>query len=107
MTLTWPTIERFVTEHGAAALGTLAKLPGASPREAWARMVVRPGWRFPGTIAGRVLERPALAEAEQMMANSNDRANTAFRGLDKSFGAGHVGVSLVMALAPFVGATHA
>jgi xanthine dehydrogenase accessory factor len=62
MTLMWPTIERFITEHGAAVLVTLAKLPGSSPREAWARMVVRPGGRFPETVGGRVLERLALAE---------------------------------------------
>ena len=38
----WPTIERFLTEHGAAVLVTLAKVQGSSPREPGARMMVRP-----------------------------------------------------------------
>ena len=38
----WPTIERFIAEHGAAVLVTLADAQGSSPREPGARMVVRP-----------------------------------------------------------------
>ena len=38
----WPTIERFLSEQGAAALVTLAQARGSSPREVGARMVVRP-----------------------------------------------------------------
>ncbi|MBV8511208.1 MAG: XdhC family protein, partial [Xanthobacteraceae bacterium] len=37
----WPTIERFITEHGSAVLVTLAEAQGSSPREVGARMVVR------------------------------------------------------------------
>jgi len=41
------------------------------------------------------------------MATSNDRTNAAFSRLNKSFGAGHVGKSLIMASAPFIGTAHA
>src|ERR1700722_11453016 len=81
----WPTIERFVTEHGAAVLVTLAELRGSSPREAGARMVVRPDGRFSGTIGGGALEWLALAEAQQMMA-AGGAANAAFRRLHKALG---------------------
>jgi xanthine dehydrogenase accessory factor len=64
----WPTIERFLTEHGAAVLVTLAQSQGSSPREAGAPMMVRPDGRFSGTIGGGALEWLALAEAQSMMA---------------------------------------
>lgn len=79
----WPTIERFITEHGAAALVTLAEARGSSPREAGARMVVRPDGGFTGTIGGGTLEWIALAEAQSLLA---DRRSAAFKRLDKSLG---------------------
>ena len=65
---TWPTIERFIAEHGAAALVTLAQAQGSSPREAGARMVVAPDGTFTGTIGGGALEWGALAEAQALLA---------------------------------------
>jgi xanthine dehydrogenase accessory factor len=65
----WPTIERFIAEHGAAALVTLAEVRGSSPREAGARMVVRPDGGFSGTIGGGTLEWIALAEAKALLAH--------------------------------------
>ena len=56
MTPVWPTIERFLAEHCAAVLVTLAESAGSSPREVGARMVVRPDGRFSGTIGGGALE---------------------------------------------------
>jgi xanthine dehydrogenase accessory factor len=79
----WPTIERFITEHGAAALVTLAEARGSSPREPGARMVVRPDGGFTGTIGGGTLEWIALAEAQALLA---DRRGGAFRRLDKALG---------------------
>jgi xanthine dehydrogenase accessory factor len=79
----WPTIERFITEHGAAALVTLAEARGSSPRDAGARMVVRPDGGFTGTIGGGTLEWIALAEAQALLA---DRRGAAFKRLDKSLG---------------------
>jgi xanthine dehydrogenase accessory factor len=84
MTPVWPTIERFLTQHGAAVLVTLAESAGSSPREVGARMVVRPDGRFSGTIGGGALEWLALAEAQQMMAASGRAA--AFRRLSKALG---------------------
>ncbi len=77
----WPTIERFIAEHGSAVLVTLADAQGSSPREAGARMVVRPDGGFSGTIGGGALEWIALAEAQSMLARGED-----FRRLSKALG---------------------
>ncbi len=84
MTPVWPTIERFLAQHGAAVLVTLAESVGSSPREVGARMIVRPDGRFCGTIGGGALEWLALAEAQQMLATTG-RAS-AFRRLSKALG---------------------
>jgi xanthine dehydrogenase accessory factor len=84
MTPVWPAIERFLAEHGAAVLVTLAESAGSSPRKVGARMVVRPDGRFSGTIGGGVLEWLALAEAQQMMASIGKTA--VFRRLNKALG---------------------
>jgi xanthine dehydrogenase accessory factor len=52
-----------IEAEGAAALVSLVKTEGSSPREAGARMVVRPSGGFHGTIGGGELEWRALAEA--------------------------------------------
>jgi xanthine dehydrogenase accessory factor len=82
MVRVWPTIERFITEHGAAVLVTLSDSHGSSPREVGARMIVRPDGRFSGTIGGGALEWLALAEAQQMMAGEG----ATFRKLSKALG---------------------
>ena len=56
MTPVWLTIERFLAEHGAIVLVTLAEAAGSSPCEIDARMVVRRDGRFSGTIWGGALE---------------------------------------------------
>jgi len=53
-----------IESEGAAALVTLTRIAGSSPREAGARMVVRPSGGFHGTIGGGALEWEALAAAE-------------------------------------------
>jgi xanthine dehydrogenase accessory factor len=78
----WPTVERFLTENGAAVLVTLAQVQGSSPREPGARMMVRPDGRFSGTIGGGALEWLALAEAQSMMAGPG----ASYRRLDKALG---------------------
>ena len=80
---TWPTIERYLAEHGAAALVTLAQAQGSSPREAGARMVVAPNGTFTGTIGGGALEWGALAEAQALLAR---RDGTMIARLDKALG---------------------
>jgi xanthine dehydrogenase accessory factor len=79
----WPTIERFLAEHGRAALVTLAEVRGSSPREAGARMVVRPDGGFSGTIGGGALEWIALADAQSLLAAP---AAGGMRRLDKALG---------------------
>src|SRR4051812_49981295 len=71
---TWPTIERFIAEQGAAALVTLAQAQGSSPREVGARMVVAPTGAFTGTIGGGALEWGALAEAQALLARRDGPA---------------------------------
>src|SRR5436190_22422358 len=80
---TWPTIEHFLAEHGAAALVTLAQAQGSSPREAGARMVVAPSGAFTGTIGGGALEWGALAEAQALLAR---RDGTMASRLDRALG---------------------
>ena len=53
-------------------LVTVADAQGSSPREAGARMVVRPDGSFTGTIGGGALEWGALAEAQAMLARGED-----------------------------------
>lgn len=80
---TWPTLERFLAVHGAAALVTLAQAHGSSPREAGARMVVAPNGTFSGTIGGGALEWGALAEAQALLAR---RDGTMMARLDRALG---------------------
>src|SRR5262245_15095535 len=80
---TWPTIARFITAQGGAALVTLAQAQGSSPREVGARMVVAPDGTFTGTIGGGALEWGALAEAQALLAR---RDGTMVTTLDKALG---------------------
>ncbi|MEJ0076914.1 MAG: xanthine dehydrogenase accessory protein XdhC [Alphaproteobacteria bacterium] len=79
----WPTIARFIAEHGSAALVTLAQAQGSSPREVGARMVVAPSGAFTGTIGGGALEWGALAEAQALLARRDD---TMITTLDRALG---------------------
>lgn len=98
MTSVWPTVERFVAEHGAAVLVTLVDARGSSPREAGARMVVRPDDGFTGTIGGGALEWMALADAQALLAHRDDPPMRRFdRALGPDLGqccGGRVGVRL-------------
>jgi xanthine dehydrogenase accessory factor len=53
-----------IEAEGSAALVTLARVEGSSPREAGARMVVRLSGGFHGTIGGGALEWAALEAAQ-------------------------------------------
>jgi xanthine dehydrogenase accessory factor len=53
-----------IDDEGSAVLVTLARVQGSSPREAGARMVVRPSGGFHGTIGGGALEWAALEAAQ-------------------------------------------
>ena len=77
MVRVWPTIERFITEHGAAIVGDLSKLHGSSPREVGARMIVRPDGVSAAPSAAARSEWLAFAEAQQMMAGARARHSQA------------------------------
>jgi xanthine dehydrogenase accessory factor len=79
----WPTIERFITEQGAAVLVTLVEARGSTPREVGARLVVRPDGSFSGTIGGGTLEWMALAEAQLLLPRAATRS---VRRLDQALG---------------------
>ena len=79
----WPTIARFLAVQGGAALVTLARAQGSSPREVGARMVVAPDGTFTGTIGGGALEWGALAEAQALLTRRDGPMVTKF---DKALG---------------------
>ena len=56
-----------IEAEGSAALVTLARVEGSSPREAGARMVVRPSGGFHGTIGGGAFEFAALEAANRAL----------------------------------------
>ena len=56
-----------IEAEGSAALVTLTRIQGSSPREAGARMVVRPSGDFHGTIGGGALEWAALDAAQSAL----------------------------------------
>jgi xanthine dehydrogenase accessory factor len=56
-----------IEAEGSAALVTLARVEGSSPREAGVRMVVRPSGGFHGTIGGGTLEFAALEAAGEAL----------------------------------------
>jgi xanthine dehydrogenase accessory factor len=56
-----------IEAEGSAALVTLARVEGSSPREAGVRMVVRPSGGFNGTIGGGTLEFAALEAASEAL----------------------------------------
>jgi xanthine dehydrogenase accessory factor len=56
-----------IEAEGLAALVTLARVEGSSPREAGVRMVVRPSGGFHGTIGGGTLEFAALEAASEAL----------------------------------------
>jgi xanthine dehydrogenase accessory factor len=56
-----------IEAEGSAALVTLARVEGSSPREAGVRMVVRPSGGFHGTIGGGTLEFAALEAANEAL----------------------------------------
>jgi xanthine dehydrogenase accessory factor len=56
-----------IEAEGSAALVTLARVEGSSPREAGVRMVARPSGGFHGTIGGGTLEFVALEAASEAL----------------------------------------
>jgi xanthine dehydrogenase accessory factor len=63
-----------IEAEGSAALVTLARVEGSSPREAGVRMVVRPSGGFHGTIGGGTLEFAALEAASEALSKGRGPA---------------------------------
>lgn len=72
MTPSYRALCEAIATEGSAALITLVRCDGSSPREAGARMVVRPSGRFLGTIGGGALEWEALRRARAQLSAGRD-----------------------------------
>jgi xanthine dehydrogenase accessory factor len=82
----WCRLAEMVAEHGAAALVTVHATKGSAPREAGARMVVRPDGAFHGTIGGGQLEWQALAAAREAIAAGRGSAQVVEKVLGPDLG---------------------
>lgn len=80
--IVWERLAAIVAEHGTAALVTLHAVRGSSPREAGARMIVRPDGGFHGSVGGGRLEWEMLERAADMLA----RGDRAARFFDQALG---------------------
>jgi xanthine dehydrogenase accessory factor len=84
--IVWRRLAAIVAEHGAAALVTIHEARGSVPREAGARMIVRPDGAFHGTIGGGGLEWAMLREARQALAQGRGRARFVGQALGPDLG---------------------
>ena len=84
--MVWSRLAAIVAEHGAAALVSVHAVRGSAPREAGARMVVRPDGAFSGTIGGGRLEWDALAAARAALAAGRGPALSVDQALGPALG---------------------
>jgi xanthine dehydrogenase accessory factor len=80
--IVWGRLAEIVRGHGAAALVSVHEARGSAPRDAGARMIVRPDGAFHGTIGGGRLEWEALAAARAALGARRGPA----RFLDQALG---------------------
>ncbi|MCP8937696.1 xanthine dehydrogenase accessory protein XdhC [Alsobacter sp. SYSU M60028] len=66
--LVWSRIRETIETQGRAALASVAMVAGSAPREAGARIVLRPDGGFWGTVGGGALEHELIAEARALLA---------------------------------------
>jgi xanthine dehydrogenase accessory factor len=66
----WRTILKLIERDGAAALVTVTKADGSTPREAGARMVVAKDGTITGSIGGGPLEWAAIDLARNLIARA-------------------------------------
>ncbi len=79
----WGAIAAAIEAVGRCGLVTVADVRGSAPREAGARLVVRPDGTFSGTIGGGTLEWRAIAEATAELARGGSP-----RGVRRSYALG-------------------
>jgi xanthine dehydrogenase accessory factor len=82
----WPRIEAMIEAHGACALVSVVATQGSVPREAGARMIVRPDGAFSGSVGGGTLEWQALAKAQAMLGKSERAVHLADQTLGPDLG---------------------
>jgi xanthine dehydrogenase accessory factor len=82
----WRRLADIVAGHGAAALVSVHEVKGSAPREAGARMVVRPDGAFHGTIGGGQLEWQMLAAAREALAQGRGPARFERKALGPHLG---------------------
>lgn len=90
----WPRVETMLDGDGGCVLVSIVATRGSVPREAGARMIVRPDGGFLGTIGGGALEWQALARAQALF-NANSAALLVQQALGPDLGqccGGHVTV---------------
>jgi hypothetical protein len=69
----WSRLLDLIDGHGRAAMVTVAATRGSTPREAGARLIIRPDGGFTGTIGGGTLEWRAIAVAQAALARPAPR----------------------------------
>ena len=72
----WSRLQDALERHQRAAMVTVVSAKGSTPREAGARLIVRPDGGFTGTIGGGTLEWQAIALAQAALA---ERASPGFQ----------------------------
>ena len=82
----WRRLADMVTTAGAAALVSLREVKGSAPREAGARMIVRPDGAFHGTIGGGQLEWRMLDLAREALAQGRGPARVVDQALGPDLG---------------------
>ena len=82
----WERLAEMVAAHGGAAMVSVHAVKGSTPREAGARLIVRPDGAFHGTIGGGQLEWEALAQARRSLERGERRAQMIDRSLGPDLG---------------------
>ena len=84
--IAWRRLADMVSGHGAAALVSVHAVKGSAPREAGARMLVRPDGAFHGTIGGGQLEWQMLTLAREALARGRGPARFVDQALGPDLG---------------------
>jgi xanthine dehydrogenase accessory factor len=84
--IVWRRLAQMVAERGAAALVSIHEVKGSTPREAGARMIVRPDGAFHGTIGGGQLEWEMLRQAGEALRQGRGPARFVQQALGPDLG---------------------
>ena len=84
--IVWRRLADLVASDGAAALVGVHAVKGSAPREAGARMIVRPDGAFHGTIGGGRLEWEMLARAREALEHGRGPARFVDQALGPDLG---------------------